>query len=350
MDKPMPGRGAVAEAESVTYDAGVPGVRDPDLFAVPDHAARHRGAHARALSRLLEALGLAWAELIALVAPVECVCCGREDTEVCGACARRIRKLCANPFRAESQAPALLTVEGTVLVPVVAVGPYREELAQAVLSFKKFGQRGLALLLGRMLERGLSAAAGETSSVCLVPVPSSAAAFRRRGFSPVHLLLRQARRREGTEWVPCDVLRKRWSGLPAWAVSFQGIGDGVPLPDLLGAGSGLLGRARSARPGSTGQKGLDRGGRARRVRGSMAVRPSLKNPVAGKPCIIVDDVLTTGATIAEAARAVEAAGGLVRGAVVLAATRAPGGQSSGDGKAAHGQDDSKQIKSSEGVN
>ncbi len=56
----------------------------------------------------------------------------------------------------------------------------------------------------------------------------------------------------------------------------------------------------------------------------MRVRRGLFAPeVTGRPCIIIDDVLTTGATLAEAARALRTAGALVRGAVVLAATRPP---------------------------
>ncbi|MEQ4518451.1 phosphoribosyltransferase family protein [Pseudarthrobacter sp. B907] len=279
---------------------------DPDLDPDPDPpAAGHRGGYRRWPARTADRAAAAAAELLALAAPVECVCCGAEDRALCAVCTRRLRRLTRRPFRAEGRAPALVDMDGSVLLPVVAAGVYRSELAQTVLSFKRHGQGQLAEELGRALARAVGAAIAPADPVLLVPVPTSGAAFRRRGFSPVHLLLVRARRSPVLEGASvADVLRKT-----------------RPAP------SGIRAALRAAatppvRPG--GQKGLGRADRAGRVRGSMRVRTGFCPPeLAGRPVVVVDDVLTTGATLAEAARALRAAGAVVRGAVVLAATRPP---------------------------
>lgn len=274
---------------------------DPDLAPVPP-AAKHRGGYRRWTERIADRAATAAAELLALAAPVECVCCGAEDRALCAGCAHRVRQLTRRPFRAEGRAPALVDMDGSVLLPVVAAGVYRGELAQSLLSFKRHGQRQLAEELAKALVKAIGAAAGRAEGILLVPVPTSGAAFRRRGFSPVHLLLARARR------------------IPALA--------GADVADVLRQArptlNGPRGRPGLAAGSPGGQKGLGRAARTRRVRGSMRIKGGLRRPeLNGRPCIVVDDVLTTGATLAEAARALHAAGGLVRGAVVLAATRPP---------------------------
>jgi predicted amidophosphoribosyltransferase len=284
---------------------------DPDLVPAAPTPARHRGTYARRLARLSDWAAGAGAEVLALAVPVDCVCCGAEDSALCGACSRKLRLLTLVPFRAEAQAPALMDMDGSVLLPVVAAGTYRAELAQCLLSFKSHGQPRLAGELGRGLARALHAAAGQTQGLLLVPVPTSAAAFRTRGFSPVHLLIRRLVRGDDFPGLTvADALRKTAPAGRFW--------DGPAAPRQEGPGQKRLGQK------GLGQKGLGRRARARRVQGSMRARAGPWSPtVRGRPCIIVDDVLTTGATLAEAARALQAAGALVNGAVVVAATRPP---------------------------
>lgn len=278
---------------------------DPDLASSVMTAARHRGSYSNRFWRWGEALAASFAELLALISPIDCVCCGAEDSSLCAVCGRQILRLTRTPFRAEGQAPALMDVDGSVILPVVAAAVYREEMAQAVLSFKRHGQYQLENALAKGLGRAIHASLGNGANVRLVPVPSSASAYRKRGFSPVHLLLRNLwLHGELGGFVVVDALRKS-----------SRINRGSTTP------GGIRGAAGMAN--HSGQKGLGRGQRARRVRGSMMSRTPRRRLIRGQPCIIVDDVLTTGATLAEAARALHAAGGIVVGAVVLSATRAP---------------------------
>lgn len=294
---------------------------DPDLEPPAPTAAKHRSDYSQWWPRAADRAAMAGRELLALAAPVECVCCGTEDFALCGPCERAVRILTRTPFRAEGQAPALMDVNGSVILPVVAAGIYREELAQAVLSFKKHGQGQLGSVLSKALGRAISGAAGTLQGYCLIPVPTTNSAFRKRGFSPVHLLLRNLDRR---------------GSLGAGNLT-NALRKGSALTEGAASNHDLPGRLRAlvpAHPLAGGQKGLGRGARAKRVRGSMQARLSPLAPdIRGRPCIIVDDVLTTGATLAEAARAVHRAGGVVMGAVVLAATRPP---DAADPPAVHG--------------
>ena len=236
---------------------GRPGT-DPDLAPAAATAARHRGSYSRPLARLCDRTAEAAAEVLALAIPADCVCCGAEDSALCGVCSRKLRLLTLRPFRAEAQAPALMDMDGSVLLPVVAAGAYRAELAQCLLSFKSHGQARLGGELARGLARALHAAAGPDQGLVLVPVPTSAAAFRKRGFSPVHLLLRRlVRGNEIPGFIVADALRKT---VPS---PRNRMPPALPQPDWLRAGR------KGDRSLTGGQKGLGRGARARRVRGSM---------------------------------------------------------------------------------
>ena len=60
--------------------------------------------------------------------------------------------------------------------------------------------------------------------------------------------------------------------------------------------------------------------RERNVAGSMRLRPADERRIAGRTVLLVDDVVTTGATLREAARALTAAGARVLGAAAVAST------------------------------
>jgi predicted amidophosphoribosyltransferase len=68
------------------------------------------------------------------------------------------------------------------------------------------------------------------------------------------------------------------------------------------------------------QRTLDREGRLRNVRGAFAVEPSRTARVQGRHMLLVDDVMTSGASLHAAALALRQAGAARVSALVLART------------------------------
>ena len=214
-----------------------------------------------------------------------CVGCARPGRVLCGGCAvslpRRGRVCWPSP-----------TPTGLALP--FAAGAYDGLLKALVNAHKEHGVLALAAPLGRVLGdvvHDLLAAlvvldAGrEVGTVLLVPVPSRGAVVRRRGHDPLLRVTRAAAVRLRRTGVDARVRRLL---VPAGRVRDQATLDAVQRA------ANLAGSMRCRRPRAT-----DR----------------------GAVVVVVDDVLTTGSTVREAQRALEAAGLVVAGVATVAATR-----------------------------
>jgi predicted amidophosphoribosyltransferase len=175
-----------------------------------------------------------------------------------------------------------------------AAAAYASGVRRCLIAYKERGWRSLAPVLALALVKALGAlvpAAGVAEPLLLVPVPASRAAVRLRGFDHVALLVQSALR------LMPRTAAGRWSWNP------------------------LLRPVRRV----ADQAGLPAAARARNVAGSLALRPGTgRLPAAhASRLVLVDDVLTSGATLAEAARALRAGGLRTHNAVVVAAVLRP---------------------------
>jgi ComF family protein len=223
-----------------------------------------------------------------LLFPALCPVCeavlgaGRRDP-LCAACWAALDRL-APPWCERCGVPEATPAAGGACGPCLREGPaydwaragarYAGVAREALHAFKFRGRRRLARPLAALvLEQCGADIPGDVDA--LVPVPLAAARERERGFNQATLLAAALAPALGA------AVRPRW-----------------------------LGRTRATRP----QSELDGTARRDNVRGAFAASPR----VAGRHAVVVDDVLTTGATASECARALRAAGAARVGVLAVA--------------------------------
>ena len=254
-------------------------------------------------------------DLVDLVLPRECGGCLRPGADWCARCRRALLGLAfeaparglpqLGAVRATLQGPAGVEHGGGPWVvphpapagmpPVHAWGVYADPLRAAVSAWKDVGRRDLeavlAPLLAASVDGALRGAGWGDGVVVVVPAPSSRRAVRERGDTPMLTLCRAAVEELG----------------------------GLPGPTLRVAPA--LRHVRRVRD----QSGLGTVERRGNLARALAVIPLWHNVIRGRRILLVDDVVTTGATFAEAARALRAAGsGPVVGASMAATQRTRG--------------------------
>jgi predicted amidophosphoribosyltransferase len=231
------------------------------------------------------------ATLVDLVLPADCVGCGAAadsfGTAISGICTDCSTALAGPPVQTRpSPAP-----DG--LPPCFAGGGYEGSLRELILAYKERGRRGLVAPLGDVLAGVVAAGAmawAPSHPLVLVPVPATAVAIRARQGDHMLRLADRARRR---------LRRAGWPAVVAAPLCALPRADSVHLNRLA---RGLAAQAAFAvHPG-----------RLRKVLGAAEV---------GATFVVVDDVVTTGSTLAAVATRLAANGIQVSFAATLAATR-----------------------------
>ncbi|MFI5509603.1 ComF family protein [Mycobacterium sp. NPDC051804] len=207
--------------------------------------------------------------MLDLIVPLECGGCGARSTRWCDACAK---DLAVRPDE-----PHLVSPRVDPGVPVFSLGRYAGARRQAIVAVKEHGRADLVMPLADVLRVGLAQMVtwGVVGTpLVVVPAPTRRWSARRRGGDPVTRVARAATA-ERDEVAVVQALRTR---------AFVADSAGLSSADRQ---RNIAGRVKQVR----------------RVRGEV---------------VVVDDIVTTGATASESVRVLQRAGASVVAVLAIA--------------------------------
>ena len=211
-----------------------------------------------------------------LAFPAACVGCGREGLPICDRCVGALDARLGTP------AGIPIGLPGDIPAPLLQLewcAPFQGIVRPALHAIKYGGERRVAEPLGAAVSRRWARAGVGAEFVTHVPVHAERA--RQRGYDQAELIARVAARQLG-----------------------------LPFASLL-----------ERRRATIAQFDLDRRHRAANVRDAFGVPSRARSSVDGRWILLVDDVVTTGSTLAACAEALEAAGALAVSAIAVARER-----------------------------
>ena len=213
--------------------------------------------------------------VLSLIAPHMCLQCQAEGSLWCGVCRSAAPTPAERCYRCHALSPDDRTCKrcrsNSPLYSVQAATRYEGYAKQLVWKLKFVRAKAAAVTLAEIMADRITPAVNSV----IVPVPTSSGRVRQRGYDQAVLVARHFACQTGCEYVPALV-----------------------------------------RLGQQQQRTATRAQRLSQLAQAYTVpRPEL---VAGKPVVLIDDVITTGATLEAAARALKASGARRVSAIVFA--------------------------------